>query len=104
MNLIHNYSCSGRSFISVLSDAVETGVLTDKTVRYPSLGDYNSYDMLSWDDQDTWRAALDARLAAAGWQLIMLPCPGCCQHPGDGDATMAAINWQWGALQSPSNC
>ena len=89
-NLINNYSCSGRSFISVLSDGVDAGVLSDAVVGYPTERDYNSYDMLSWDEQDKWRHGLDTRLATAGWQLIMLPSPGCSQHPGDGDAWVLA--------------
>lgn len=89
-NLINNYSCSGRSFISVLADAVNDGVLSDAIIGYPIVGDYNSYDMLEGDDQDAWHLGLDTRLAAAGWQLLPLVSPGCSQHPGDGDAWVLA--------------
>lgn len=92
--LINSYSCCGSSWISVLSDAVKNGVLTDAEVNYPRIGDYNSYHELEDAEGEKWLDDLHIRLSNLGLKLVELPAPGCMQHPGDGDAWALAQHGQ----------
>lgn len=89
--ILISYSCESRSLIDVLSEAVTSELVTDETVGYPRLGDCESWDELSREDQLSWRKELDTRLSTAGWKLIKLPSPGCLKNPRAGDA-MALVS------------
>lgn len=94
IELINAYSCCGSSWMSVLSDAVKNGILTDEDIDYPQVGDYNSYHELGDAEGEKWLEDLHIRLSNLGLKLVELPAPGCMQHPGDGDAWVLAQHGQ----------